>query len=732
MEIKKYNYFYIKTNKDWNYENKVKYGVTNNLYTRLINNSEHSTYRYNYLHVFEIKEIKNEYYNNFSYKAIDKIFSIYCKNNKLNKSVFPNLLEIKKYLIENEINAGQEFINKNGLELLLSIIKNDFIKIGIVIEELNVDYINKILINKYEKKKLMNKINEINNDLDEISIDLDEISIELDEIKIKNKNLYKPRDYQIIIIDYLYNTLLNNKPIYLELSTGAGKTYISYQLFIKFNPNNIIILSPLKSINKQNISDNYYNLLNNEYIKIDNLDKFNYQENNKYLFSCCINSYKKVYDIITINNLNNIFIWFDEADYGIENWIENLSNDIYKNFLLTDNNNIKYRLFTSASPNKESIIENSQYFGQLYNPITIKELTKQKWLSKIKVHILEFEKKLNKKEYVQFMLKEFIKKKRNLGISSHTTCENAYKLFIEHYKLFSNNKTIIKPYLLINNDGLALVRAKCANKINELKISETIDLGNINTFNGEIKSIGYIVNQYSRGYDNKFIDIIFISDPKNSYKSNIQLIGRGIRPNNDKHLDLIIPTNYDNLHKEYSNVEETLKYIINNIEIDYDDIFRRYIYNDDYKVNANTNTNMNTEENNYDEKCKIINTILLNICKNHKWTVRGLITQLKRKNIHNNFDYMKYKNRHKYLNLPENIYERFPTFTFYDTYRPKENPYISKEEIINIINDNKYIINKFYRDEDKMNYIYSLTNKIPKECSLWNFYGGNRNDYFHD
>jgi hypothetical protein len=43
MEIKKYNYFYIKTNKDWNYENKVKYGVTNDLYTRLINNSEHST-----------------------------------------------------------------------------------------------------------------------------------------------------------------------------------------------------------------------------------------------------------------------------------------------------------------------------------------------------------------------------------------------------------------------------------------------------------------------------------------------------------------------------------------------------------------------------------------------------------------------------------------------------------------------------------------------------------------
>lgn len=703
MEIKNYKYFYIKTNKDWDYENKVKYGVTNDLYYRLINNSEHSTYRYNYLYVFEIKEIKSEYYNYFSYQAIDKIFSIYCKSKKI---ILPNLLEIKKYLINNEVGAGQEFINKDGLELLLSIIKNDFIKIGIIIEELNVDNINKILINEYNKKKLMNE--QENDDL------------ELINNEQENNNLYKLRDYQIIIINYLYNSLLNNKPIYLELSTGAGKSYIAYQLFVKFKPDNIIIFSPLKSINKQNISDNYFNLLNkNYYTKINNLNNFNYNKDSNYIFSICINSYQKVYDIITVNNLNNIFIWFDEADYGIENWINDLSIDIHKKFLLTDNNYIKYRLFTSASPNKEVVIENSKYFGELYNPITIKELIQQKYLSKIKVHILEFEIKLSlmqKKEYVLFMLKEFIKKKRNLGISSHTTCDNAYKLFIEHYELFKNNKTTIKPFLLINQE-----------KINELKISDTIDLGNINNFTN---GIGYIVNQYSRGYDNKFIDIIFISDPKNSYKSNIQLIGRGIRSHDDKHLDLIIPTNYDNLQKEYSNIEETLKYIINDIEIDYDDIYRRFISNKNN--DKTTNQENEDEENNYNEKCKIINTILLNICKNHKWSVKGLITQLKRKNIHNNIDYMKYKNRHKYLNFPDNIYEKFSTFRFYDTYRPNENPYISKEEIIKIINDNKDNINNFYKDEDKMNYIYSLTDKIPNDCSLWNFYGGNRNDYFDD
>ena len=93
---------------------------------------------------------------------------------------------------------------------------------------------------------------------------------------------------------------------------------------------------------------------------------------------------------------------------------------------------------------------------------------------------------------------------------------------------------------------------------------------------------------------------------------------------------------------------------------------------------------------------------------------------------------MKYKNRHKYLNFPNNIYEKFPTFRFYDTYRQNENPYISKEEIIKIINDNKKELKQIYKNEDKMNYIYSLTDKIPNDCSLWNFYGGNRNDYFDD
>jgi superfamily II DNA or RNA helicase len=719
-----FEYFYIKTNKDWDYENKFKFGVSNDPHRRLIDTSDASTYKYHYVKLFKIKSmnIQDKYKSFLNYNAIDKIFSVLCRNDmKLKNLGNLNLIKFKRFLIEGDEGTGEEFMNKDGLPLLLTIINEDFIDIGIHLEEIDITEINKNIDEFYKKKA-------------------NERKKEQPETK-----KYEIRDYQIQIIEYLYKVLNDNKPIYLELSTGAGKSYISYQLFNKFKPKIIIILSPLKTINKQNISDNYFNLLENDYNKIENLDTFKYDNSNNYIFSCCIQSHEKIYDLIIKHSLNDIFIWFDEADYGIENWVFNLETDSCKKFLLTDNDKIKYRLFTSASPDKDAIMSNNTYFGELYNPISIKELTNKKWLCKIKVHIFEFQTKLNKKDYVKFMLNTFIKKDRNLGISSHTTCNNAYELFIEHYKLWKKQKTNIKPFLLINKE-----------KINELKkekkISNDIDLGDINDFNETTKGIGYIVNQYSRGYDNKIIDILFVSDPKNSYKTNIQLVGRIIRPdgkgengcNENKDAIIVIPTNYDNLQKDYSNIEETLKYIIYNIEIDYDNIYRTYIsssyISDDLIINIIPGgksgiISIRTEEddNNYEDKCKIINTILINVCKNHKWNVKGLITQLKRKNIHNNIEYMRYKNKHRYLKFPENIYESFPTFRFYDTYRPNENPYIKKEELIKIINDNKTKIDDFYKDEDKMNYIYSLTeNKIPKDCSLWNFYGGNRNDYFND
>ena len=46
-------------------------------------------------------------------------------------------------------------------------------------------------------------------------------------------------------------------------------------------------------------------------------------------------------------------------------------------FWLTNNINIKYRIFTSASPNKAIILQNENIFGKLYSPIKVKKLRKE-------------------------------------------------------------------------------------------------------------------------------------------------------------------------------------------------------------------------------------------------------------------------------------------------------------------------------------------------------------------
>jgi hypothetical protein len=65
---------------------------------------------------------------------------------------------------------------------------------------------------------------------------------------------------------------------------------------------------------------------------------------NKKLIIACTQSSDKVYEY----NIKNITIWFDEAHWGVEEWINNKN----KLFWLIDKNFIKNRIFNSASPNK--------------------------------------------------------------------------------------------------------------------------------------------------------------------------------------------------------------------------------------------------------------------------------------------------------------------------------------------------------------------------------------------
>jgi hypothetical protein len=74
-------------------------------------------------------------------------------------------------------------------------------------------------------------------------------------------------------------------------------------------------------------------------------------------------------------------------------------------------------------------------------------------------------------------------------------------------------------------------------------------------------------------------------------------------------------------------------------------------------------------------------------------------------------------------------------FNFRDTYISlDECPYYyNKNECIDIIkkNEDYFIINEIFDDNEKIKYLHSIDTKIPN-ISLWYFYGGKRSDYFID
>lgn len=90
-------------------------------------------------------------------------------------------------------------------------------------------------------------------------------------------------------------------------------------------------MSPRKIINIQNISQKYLQILNDDYIifnySIDNNFVEYLKLSNKKIVICCTQSISKIYSIILSLSITNITIWFDEAHWGVEEWIETLDND---------------------------------------------------------------------------------------------------------------------------------------------------------------------------------------------------------------------------------------------------------------------------------------------------------------------------------------------------------------------------------------------------------------------
>jgi len=685
MSINDKSFIYIRDNDWFKQSNVYKVGITTS-----------------------IKDRGNTYITGELHRGIYvKIYELIIINSQLR--FIDNLIKRKFKHYNVYYNGGKEFYDRKIIN-----------EIEAYLQEINIKFVSKT-------EDELTRINRENNQ--DIIIDNYLKFVKNLLVLQKEKEKIILRDYQITAIDYIETELMQNNKVYLCLATGAGKTQIAFNVFTNINPLNILIFSPRIAIKNQN--DKYQN----------NIDCN--------IYNYCYQSYKNVYDLIIKNDIRELFIWFDEAHWTLDNWTLDKSNTI-KQFFMTDTSYIKYRLFTTASPNKEFVLTNKTIYGKLYEPIKFKDLQIKGYLAQIEVEI--FDREINKSniEFNNLIFNTFNKpnQERIQGLSFHNSCNSAYRYYLHHLKSYNACKIDIKPYILINEDFIRNETETDNSEYEDIKKikkelgTDIIYYNKINEFEAEIKknqkTVGYVVAKYSMGYDNKNIDIIYFTDYKLSSKDIIQSIGRGTRINENKYLRVILPTNFNNeVETEYKKIENVLKYLLLDIELDYDKIKcyklinktkikdfydKSLIQPDDYEISEII-----------EEKVSDIDTMKHNIItKANQWTTIKIINQLKFNNIHNIEDYNIYSKENKNINLPDiNELLEMQNFNFRDTYISQDECpyYYNKNECIDIIKTYKKELRKINRDNKKLEYLVSNDKKIPN-MSLWYFYGGKRDDYY--
>ena len=576
------HHIYIKTNPDW--EHKVKYGYVwgnnINLVNRLHDSSEEHSELSTFTHIYKFTETDNY---KLPYKEIDKIFSIIASSAQNIEIVefrynftFPVLRDIGQYLVKSNTKQTNEFIYKTGLDTLSRLIKEEFNKLGLTLEkEFTEDEI--LDINSSVKKRISDKFTTETDELLSFVKPVDMVIPDpIDTTFIK-------RGYQSDIIKYGIDELNKTHKFYLELATGGGKSYIIYKLMDVINPDTIIIFSPRKKINIQNGNKKYLSILSEKYYTFNYSKDTNFEDwlfkhrSDKKIIIACTQSQEKIYDAIVDKELQDICIWFDEAHWSIESWID--SKDCgSKQFFMNDKDFIKKRIFTSASPDKDKIDSHPDVFGDLYCPIKVKELIDLKWLCSIKPRILEYDtESLNLGNWI---IEEFSINKNKYGFSFHSRDNNAFNLFYQHYQSYKDKNTTITPYLLIDNGGLSDENKK---KLETIHLY--YDFRNDKHFEDTEKSIGYVCKRYDMGYDFDKLDYLVFSDPKMSRQDIIQCIGRGTRPdgqgengtNLNKVLNVMLPVYIGDNEGAYKNIIEVLRYLVLDLDVD---ILEEFIHND--------------------------------------------------------------------------------------------------------------------------------------------------------
>ncbi len=693
----------------------MKYGATYDPFKRLQTASTYSPDKFYYVRLWKII-------------SVPEIF----QDNEYHDKIITNIISIPyfKYDIKPYHNGGgTEFFTGNPDEIARILIDNEY-----ELEEVSIDEIEKQMQNTMispkrvsvsiqeklgfqDNAKVQEKINENN-------------SSNVDSVKISQD--WHLREYQKEAVQYVTYKLSVESRAYIELATGGGKSYIAYNVIKNVESEIILILSPRKIVNSQNVNSKYTNILGGQSHVIDfsrdrkKLSKMLKSSGKKIIVSC-VQSVEHLWEIITKHDIRNLFIWFDEAHWALEDWINADTNDPRYKFL-NDDVHMKYRLFTSASPNRDIIHDNKRIFGELYKPIKVCELIAENWLCTIQPYVYSEEK--DDVNVVSYMLRHFTRNGKHFGFSFHFSQRNAFKMFYHHYCKYKSGKTKIVPFLLVSDFGIPL---------DKIEVKEDRDLHtSLCEFENTPNSIAYVVAQYSMGYDFDKIDFICFSDYKMSAKDIIQSVGRGTRSdglgeqgkNKNKSLDVLLPVFVkEESFSKYERIKEVLKYLVNEVNIEFSKIV--FIKDDDTEHENKQEHEKNYE---YNRNNEVYSSML-------EWfkvsiTQKAFTKLLKHNDIHNIYDYNAFWTKMKIerpdIELPEYLFIKFPEFKWEDTYTT--NPFYTKQDCIialkqayeDLLDDDEF--NDIDDEDDKIEYLHNYDNKIPNQ-PFWTFYGGNKKDY---
>ena len=267
-------YIYVRNHPSYDVDDACKMGKANNIPER---DTQYAT-----------GEIKRGYFEEVFELPIEKM------------GIVERLLQNEFRELNIKYDAGTEFYNKK----IITLIEPYLITLGIKYKKLSKQEISN-LVRCNRVRKTIKKIN---------------IQSLIHILKSKRTNkqyIWNERDYQTNIINFSKNELLLQNKIYIELPTGGGKSYIVYNLFEYLKSDFIIIVSPRKIVNSQNISQKYLQILKDNYITFNYSTDNNFDEylrlSNKKIVICCTQSISKIYEKIISISITNITIWFDEA-----------------------------------------------------------------------------------------------------------------------------------------------------------------------------------------------------------------------------------------------------------------------------------------------------------------------------------------------------------------------------------------------------------------------------------